>query len=297
VDADTKEEIQKVLNDFSLTGAENGGIFEVRGEFKNGWQQRDWDNSEGMCHSSRHWQHRNQDEHATYCLSYWRELKKQQYVVTIPKGINVSVMTDAGRIESSETLGGNAELSTTAGDIRIRDVAGAAKVQTAGGSIYIGNAGGPSEVTTAGGSITVGDVVGELKVSTAGGSIHTGKVNGPVKAKTAGGSIDIQQAMGAVQASTVGGSVRVRMAGQPKEDSDIETMAGQLRVELAPSLKLAVDAESNNGGIDSDFPLESTDRESRMRNALAGNLNGGGPRLRLRANFGGVHIDRITAEY
>jgi hypothetical protein len=49
-----------------------------------------------------------------------------------------------------------------------------------------------------------------------------------------------------------------------------------------------VDASTSGGGVNSDVPVTIRGRVS--RNALQGDLNGGGPLLRLRSSGGGVRV-------
>ena len=75
---------------------------------------------------------------------------------------------------------------------------------------------------------------------------------------------------------------------QPSGDSELETSGGTIRVELADGIALDVEANGGSGGVHSDFPIGGS---THSEHTLRGPLNGGGPRLYLRAS-GGIEIER-----
>ena len=100
----------------------------------------------------------------------------------------------------------------------------------------------------------------------------------------------------------MGGNVTARIAGQPKEASYLESSAGSVNVELASNLKVDVDAESSGGSIQSDFelqrPADDNDGAHWRRGGSAhGKINGGGPRVELRSNYGRIRISKATFQY
>jgi hypothetical protein len=210
-----------------------------------------------------------------------------RYELRVPRGFSLELDTAGGAI-SVEDLDGRVSARTAGGALTFGRMGGAVFGRTAGGSILLQDSAGEADLSTAGGSVEVGDVGGQVRVRTAGGSIRIGRVEGSVEADTAGGSIRIEEAVGAVRASTSGGSIRAYISRQPSADSELETSGGSITVFLAEGIALDVDAHGGDTGVHSDFPVDGrTEAEHRLRGAL----NGGGPRLYLRAT-GGVDIER-----
>ena len=68
----------------------------------------------------------------------------------------------------------------------------------------------------------------------------------------------------------------------------MSSSGGSVRTELDPSAKVSIDASASGGGVNSDLPV--TIQGKIDRNSLRGEMNGGGPTLRLRSSGGGVRI-------
>lgn len=304
VETDTKEKAQEIFNDLAVESKPQSDGLDVRTYFKTGWVERDgwdsWEGNRGPCMSGDNLSP-GRDENRTYCLKYGRELRETRYTLTIPKKLNLYVKTRAGHI-SMDDVDGPVNAWSAGGHITTGHIGGAANIQTAGGHISVVDSTGPATLKTAGGHIKIGDVGGDLVANTAGGHIEAGHVKGSVKSRTAGGHISIAQADGAVEARTVGGNVTARIAGQPKETSYLESSAGSVNVELASNLKVDVDAESSGGSIQSDFELQrpADDNDGfrwRRGGSAHGKINGGGPRVELRSNYGRIRIAKATFQY
>ena len=156
---------------------------------------------------------------------------------------------------------------------------------------------------------------GQLKVSTGGGSIELGEIAGPAEIETGGGSIRLSSATGAVRAETGGGSITLNGCPRPglrpepaaswpssfpegtAPDSVLQTSAGDVTVYLAPSLHITVRAAidlANGHRIRSDFSeirVTTEGGEWGPGTATAeGNLNGGGPVLKVRTTTGDINF-------
>jgi Toastrack DUF4097 len=210
-----------------------------------------------------------------------------RFDAVVPRGFDVDLNTAGGAIAIKE-LDGEVRAQTAGGSLSFGQMGGPVWGRTAGGSISLQDSRGDADLRTAGGSVDIGDVRGEVRVKTSGGSIQIGRVEGRVDADTSGGSIRVREAVGAVHASTSGGSIRAYISSQPTGDSELQTSGGTVSVELADGVGLDVDANGGNGGVHSDFPIGGSTSSERT---LRGPLNGGGPRLYLRAS-GGVDIER-----
>jgi DUF4097 and DUF4098 domain-containing protein YvlB len=229
----------------------------------------------------------------------------------------VSAETGGGAVEVSNTSG-PLRLSTGGGSIRVASAKGTVSVETGGGSIAVSGSAQAVSAQTGGGSIDVQKCGGELRVSTGGGSIEVGEVNGRAVLETGGGSIRLTSAQGPVTASTGGGSIALYklMQGARAEtgaggitaeflgagsDSSLQTSAGDVVVYVSPQAKMTVRASIQMAGghkIRSDFSelkITTEGGEWGPRNVYAeGNINGGGPVLKVRTMSGNIEFRRAS---
>ena len=175
-----------------------------------------------------------------------------------------------------------------------------AELETGGGNIQVEHCAGRVKATTGGGSIDLGDIGGSAEISTGGGSIRLASAKGLVRAETGGGSIELMGVPSA-RAETGAGGIEVKFvgAGGERNDSLLETSAGDITVYLAPNVNLNIRAaiEAANGHtISSEFPeirvtTEGADYGPKTVTA-EGSLNGGGPVLKVRTTTGDICIRR-----
>ena len=174
-----------------------------------------------------------------------------------------------------------------------------AELETGGGGIKVERCSGKVKVSTGGGSIELGDIAGAADIETGGGSIRLASAAGPVRAETGGGAIDLNGVPSAY-ADTGAGAIMVRFrSGGERPDSVLHTGAGDITVYLPSDLNMAVRAEVEAGdghGIHSDFPeirIASEGGQWGPKTITAeGNLNGGGPALKVSTTMGDIWLKR-----
>jgi TonB family protein len=223
----------------------------------------------------------------------------------------------AGRIH------GDATLRTGGGHIRVAAVDGAARLDTGGGNIFLQQAGARLTVTTGGGRIVVGEAPGGMQARTGGGGIRILRVAGPTELETGAGAIFLSRVQGSVHASTGSGVITAWLAapviaGQssqgkaapgkgtvnPKASvrpvetgSDLESGNGDIVVYLPRDLGVNIEAlleNSDSYRIDVDPPLALKVVSGLPGHGGAlraeGTINGGGPRVRLKAESGNIRL-------
>jgi DUF4097 and DUF4098 domain-containing protein YvlB len=249
----------------------------------------------------------------------------------------VDIQSGGGKVRVDD-IGGSANLETGGDSIDVGRVGGDLKLQTGGGSIMIHSVKGMIRAQTGGGNVTVlsgeqGAVVeagggnveikscsGRVKASTGGGSIDLGDVGGPAEIDTGGGSIRLASAKGPVRAQTGGGSielygvpsarvetgaggitVKLINTGGERNDSVLETSAGDIMVYIASDVAISVRASVDLGNghhITSDFPEIHVAGEGNQWGprtlSAEGKLNGGGPVLKVRTTTGDISFKRAN---
>jgi len=232
-------------------------------------------------------------------------------------GGSVDAQTGGNSIDVG-TVGGDLKIQTGGGNISVGTVKGTIRAETGGGNVVVGSGGGDVMVQAGGGDVEIKHCLGGVKASTAGGSITLGDIGGPAQIQTAGGSIRLTSAHGQVGANSGAGSIelfgvpsaRVETgaggitvkfinAGAMRNDSVLETSAGDITVYFAADVAMNVRASVDLGNghhITSDFPdihvaSEGDTWGPRTLNA-EGKLNGGGPVLKVRTTTGDICFRR-----
>ncbi len=131
------------------------------------------------------------------------------------------------------------------------------------------------------------------RISTVNGGIEIEKVNGDVEARSVNGNVAAVGLAGHVELSTVNGSVKANFA-ELKKSVSLKSVNGSVTVSLPTEANAKVSANTLNGGISSDFALQSKKHFPIGQN-LDGKLGEGGPAIELSTVNGGIRIDRSKA--
>jgi DUF4097 and DUF4098 domain-containing protein YvlB len=212
-------------------------------------------------------------------------------------GGDVHLETGGGNVQLG-TIKGKVVASTGGGNMRMVSSTQDAVIETGGGSIHVQDCGGMLKVTTGGGDIDLGELNNGAQVETGGGSIHLSGAKGFVHIESGSGHIQLDGVPSARVETGAGAIVAkfIPSSGEP-HDSKLETSAGDITVYLSPGVHLAVDASievANGHTIQSDFPelRISHDGGPWGSQRAEGNLNGGGPALKIRTTSGDIVIRR-----
>jgi hypothetical protein len=236
-------------------------------------------------------------------------------------------LDDIGGAISAETGGGAIEVGNVGSDLTVKTGGGAIKIGSAKGKVVAESGGGNLDLVsgsqgasleTGAGSIHVQKCTGEVKASTGGGGIDLGEINGGATLETGGGSLKIVSASGPVTAETGGGVIELWgvpvahvetgagaviakfvSSGGGRGDSVLETGVGDITVYLMPNVNVTVHASIEAAAghrIMSDFPEIKVSSEGGQWDpkliTAEGNLNGGGPVLKVRTTMGNIYIRR-----
>jgi DUF4097 and DUF4098 domain-containing protein YvlB len=222
---------------------------------------------------------------------------------------------EVGSVEGNVTLqtgGGNIKVASAKGEIKAESGGGSvvvlsglqgAVLETGGGSIRVDKCSGRVKATTGGGSVDLGEIGGAAEIETGAGSIRLVSAKGRVQAQTGGGTIQLDGAT-SVQAETSAGGIIVKLLSSTgaasHNNSTLETSAGDITVYLASDLAISIRAEiesANGHTIRSDFSdihVSSEGGPWEKTVTAEGQLNGGGPELKVRTNSGNVSFRRVT---
>jgi hypothetical protein len=217
---------------------------------------------------------------------------------------------------------GNGSWFGGSSDDRVKQIANNPPIQQSGNEVHIGKTDGDwfhnisidYEVTTPRGSnvnagsgsgdLRISGIAGGLKASTGSGSIDANGISGAValdtgsgdikaelnnpsstKAQTGSGSIRINGVVGGLKAGTGSGDIEIQ--GQPSSDWKLETGSGSVTLTTG-SAHFSLDASTGSGTVHSDPPI--TTHGSLEKHHVMGDINGGGPTVRVETGSGDIRI-------
>jgi DUF4097 and DUF4098 domain-containing protein YvlB len=208
------------------------------------------------------------------------------------------------------------------GDIRIKEIRGSARVSTGAGEVNLGSVFGNCQVTSLGGPLNLGEILGLLTARTdagdilvqaanRGGSLETGGgiirllyTNGATRLISGGGDIVVRQAAAPINAETRSGDITITMDPASKSEKiSAKTLKGNIILNVTPAFAGDIDATVITSSPDtnrfrSDFPKLSIQRDQyggKTRFRITGKVNGGGEKVELFAEDGGIQITANNA--
>jgi DUF4097 and DUF4098 domain-containing protein YvlB len=213
-----------------------------------------------------------------------------------------------GRFNWKSTIGdldvaevrGDAFVETGAGEIRLGTVFGVCSVRSGGGPLHLGEIHGTVIAITRAGDVTVDAARLGGTISTDGGIIRVLYTGGPTALNSGGGDITVRQALSAVTAQTRSGDIDIAMDRSVKSETiNAKTAKGNIVLNLGPKFAATVDAtvitaDADANMIVSELPGLTIQREQiaggKTRIRATGKFNGGGDRIELSAEGGGIRI-------
>ncbi|MBW3563270.1 MAG: DUF4097 domain-containing protein [Acidobacteria bacterium] len=195
---------------------------------------------------------------------------------------------------------GNVRLTTGAGEIVVGSVIGNMTAVSMGGPIHVGAVVGTVDLDSAAGDVMVVSAVRGGSLRTGGGNIIIRSAGGPITLASGGGDVRVERAMSDVRAETRSGDVVVTVApGARFDEVDLRSREGNVIITMPAGAGITIDATvltregEDANAIMSQFPGLSMMRDvyqGRVRVRARGEINGGGPSVRLFSDGGHVHV-------
>ena len=184
----------------------------------------------------------------------------------------------------------NLNLNTSGGDIAAASVQGNVRARTSGGSMKFDRVDGEIDAHTSGGDIVLKEGTARAKLGTSGGDIEIDRAGGPTEVSTSGGDITINSVTQLISATTSGGNVRATLTEPLKQDAVLSTSGGDVRVHLVKGAGFELDASTSGGDVRAEGLTITIAKGGVGKSRLAGSVNGGGPRLKLRSSGGDISV-------
>jgi hypothetical protein len=184
----------------------------------------------------------------------------------------------------------NTDLHTSGGNITVRDLAGRMLARTSGGNIKYGDIDGSIDGGTSGGNVDLGSCTGDTRLHTSGGNVRAEKIVGKADLGTSGGDIVVKLVENVLDANTSGGNVEAGIGGALKGDCSLGTSGGDVKVTVDKAAAFRLDASTSGGSVRAEGLTITLDGGGAGRSHLSGNVNGGGPLLKLRTSGGSIRV-------
>ena len=206
--------------------------------------------------------------------------------IDVPSWTEVNSMVDHGK-QTIIGIMGPVKARTRKGDIKVSYISKGVLAEAYSGNVDLQVIGEHVEARTDQGNISCVRSVQGATAETENGDIVL-MVVGPsmAKIKNGTGRIDLTGATGSFTGSTAGGDLHVK--GMPHDDWRLNSVSGNIRIELPPAAKFEVDATTNFGEVVNDRDdIGSTNGEVRY---LHRKVNGGGKLIEMHTDSGRILI-------
>ena len=149
------------------------------------------------------------------------------------------------------------------------------------------------KIENSNGGIYVEGTEGSVNLSTVNGRIECQEASGDIKAEACNGSIVCKNTAGSIHANTVNGSITIKEPEDlsSREAIECESVNGGITVSLQEGSSFDLEAQSVNGGFQSDFPLEI--EKMLFAGTIKTRVGEGGPRIKLESVNGSIRINKI----
>lgn len=184
----------------------------------------------------------------------------------------------------------NLNLNTSGGDVTVASLKGNVRARTSGGNLHFDRIDGDLDGHTSGGDIALSEGTARAKLGTSGGNIQIDRAGGPTEVSTSGGDITINSVAQLLSANTSGGDIKATITEPIKQDTVLSTSGGDVRVQVVKGAGFELDASTTGGDVKAEGVTITISKGGVGKSRLAGSVNGGGPRLKLRSSGGDITI-------
>ena len=140
---------------------------------------------------------------------------------------------------------------------------------------------------------------GDLDLKSQNGALTISDVRGQIHFDVVNGAVRMKRVAGEVTGATVNGSIQVELAGNSWDgrQMDLRTQNGSVSITMPASYSAHIQAETNMGGIQSDFPAAPMTNEGNSRpRRVEFNVGAGGPLIHVNTGNGSVRFKRAETQ-
>ncbi|HBF36681.1 MAG TPA: hypothetical protein DDW50_05110 [Firmicutes bacterium] len=160
-------------------------------------------------------------------------------------------------------------------------------VKSNAGNIDVSGIDGSLTVENQAGNVNIDSVMGNADIHSNAGQVEIKKVNGSSTIHCNAGNVNLAECEGPITAELRAGNLNIHFT-KVSSNCDLDLAAGNLKLSLPANARFTIAAESSMGNIDSDFAL--TTKKEYTRATANGEVNGGGPLIRIRNSSGNIKL-------
>lgn len=183
----------------------------------------------------------------------------------------------------------NVEIDDHDSEIQVENGAGRLTIDTHEGPITVRNQSGSAMLDSHDGPITVEDHTGALEIETHESRITLRSIQGDLEIDTHDGRMDVEGLAGELEVETHDGSGTFGFAAM-NDDVEIETHDGDFSLVFPTDTGFDLRTDFHDTHLTADFDLSPYRLSEDDDTDYAGQVNGGGPRVSLRAHGGSFDI-------
>jgi Putative adhesin len=169
--------------------------------------------------------------------------------VELPAGSRLQGETGVAALRCQGRLG-ECRYKTGAGNIRL-DQAGAVQLRTGAGDLTVEQAGGDAELSTGSGAVRIDRIDGAAVVKNSNGDTWIGQVTGNLRVNAANGRISVEKARETVAAKSANGDVRL---GEVAHGAVLaQTALGKVEIGIRDGVAAWLDLHTRHGRVHNDL--------------------------------------------
>ncbi|MCK4306085.1 MAG: DUF4097 family beta strand repeat protein, partial [Candidatus Eisenbacteria sp.] len=132
------------------------------------------------------------------------------------------------------------------------------------------------------------------RLASVSGDLTLDGCNGPLDLQTYSGAVEVRNGTKVELAlGTTSGKIHFSGSLHPRGEHRVESTSGDVHLVLPASAAFDLDLETISGDIQTDFAVTMTEFD---RKHVTGQVNGGGPLLRISTSSGDITLESVTGE-
>jgi DUF4097 and DUF4098 domain-containing protein YvlB len=211
----------------------------------------------------------------------------------VPKALAAEITTERGNVildglrgEQTLTAKGDVKLANVEGLVRIHASGGSAEIRDVKGNVDVDGRGRDVDATGITGALTVsGDFTGSMQFKNVTQTLRYSSSRTDLMVQKLSGRLNMER--DSLDATGVDGPFEV--AVPPTQPIEVDVNKGGIELTLPARSNFQVEAKSQNGDVECDFPGLTVRKEGQTP-AITGTFGKGGPLLRLSSSYGTVHL-------
>ena len=219
----------------------------------------------------------------------WKSSPQVSVDITLklPRGAQLRDASSVSGNITVDTVRGSGTIRAISGDIRVTGVQGPFELKTVSGNITAERS-TPGNVSSTSGDVTVRDAGGNCSVHTVSGDIRVERAAGEVSVETTSGDVEIS-AVSVRSVSSVSGDIRV-VAGTMAGDMKMSSISGDVTLSLPASTNAGISFHTTSGDIENRSDLEII-ATSISKKTLSGKIGTGGPEISVKTVSGDITLE------